>query len=74
MLVFELRFPHYLYIEKTGLGFGLRRRISGITPTEIYNSITVQCVYYDQFLWGLPEEMADVNESVVWKMTPPIFL
>ena len=31
--------------------------ISGITPTGIWDLGKVKCVYYDQFRWGLPEEM-----------------
>ena len=53
MLDFELRFLHYLYTKKTGLGNALRVRISGVTPTEIYNSTKGENVYYDQFRWGI---------------------
>ena len=36
LLLFKIRFLHYLCIEKKGLPYGLRRRISGITRTEHY--------------------------------------
>ena len=36
MLLFRIIFLHYLCIDKKGLSYILRRRISGITRTEHY--------------------------------------
>ena len=66
MFLFDLIFLSICKSYTRRQRWGITTNISGITPTEIYNSGKGENVNYDQFRWGITCAMMDFNKCIVW--------